>query len=142
MKNFSLETKHPSVAETPIKNNKMKKVNTWFNHEPTKGEVNNMPSLTIPDQTMTMREIMQRFASGQQILGNNTEPQYDDLESPYSGINLKTLDISERYDLAEEVQREYEELQEEIKNKRITTQKEQIRKELMESIKKEATENQ
>lgn len=120
----------------------MKKVRTWFNHEPTKGEVNNQPSLTVPDQTMSMREIMLRYASGLPISGNNAEPQYDDLDSPYAGLNLNTLDLSERYDLADEVQREYEELQEEIKTKRITTQKDQIRKELMESIKKETTENQ
>lgn len=31
------------------------------------GEVNNEPSLTVPDMTMSLREIFQRFASGQPL---------------------------------------------------------------------------
>lgn len=59
-------------------------------------EINNEPSLTVPDQTMSIQEILERYARGLPIGGQN-EGYYDeedDLPDP------RTLDLEERAQLA------------------------------------------
>lgn len=65
-------------------------------------EVNDEPSLTIPDQTLSIPEILERYARGLPIGGAN-EGYYDeddDLPDP------RTLDLEERFQLAEKYQNE------------------------------------
>jgi hypothetical protein len=57
-------------------------------------------SQTIPHQALTMREILTRHASGTPITGRKMEPTYGGEEM--DGINLKTLDLSELADIAEQ----------------------------------------
>ncbi|QGF19321.1 hypothetical protein [Antarctic microvirus CAA_003_V_4] len=64
-------------------------------------EVNNSPSLTIPDQTMSINEIVRRFASGLP-LGGNRVPEYDGEDDVLDGINPKTLDMSELHEIRQE----------------------------------------
>lgn len=69
-------------------------------------EVNDLPSLTIPDQTMTIPEILERYARGLPIGGVN-EGYYDeedDLPDP------RTLDLEERAQLVEQFERELSEV--------------------------------
>ncbi|QGF19333.1 hypothetical protein [Antarctic microvirus COCH21_V_SP_16] len=61
-------------------------------------EENNSPSLTIPDQTMSINEIVRRFASGLP-LGGNRVPEYDGEDDVLDGINPKTLDMSELHEI-------------------------------------------
>ena len=51
----------------------------------------NEPSLTIPDQTMSMRTIMERYAKGLPITNVKT-PIYDE-ENVSSGVDLRKLDL-------------------------------------------------
>lgn len=63
------------------------------------GEINTEPSLTVPDQTMSIREIMARYARGLPIDGARVEiweGEDSDLPDP------RTLDLAERQELAEE----------------------------------------
>lgn len=62
-------------------------------------ECNHLPSKTIPDQTMSVREIMRRFASGLPLEGAKV-PIYEG-EDEYMP-DLKTMDISEQYALIDE----------------------------------------
>jgi len=59
-------------------------------------------SLTVPDQSLTMREIMTRFTLGQSLNADfSSQLQYmeeDEIESSL-GINIKSLDLSEQHDL-------------------------------------------
>lgn len=58
-------------------------------------EKNDLPSLTIPDQTMSIRTILERYTRGLPI--NGFTPLYDeedDLPDP------RTLDLAERQELA------------------------------------------
>lgn len=75
----------------------------WNKHEfpKDKGEVNTMPSQTVPDQTMSLKELLERYARGLPIDGDNF-PVYngDDEYLP----DLKKMDLSEIADLKEEVQ--------------------------------------
>lgn len=58
-----------------------------------------MPSLTIPDQSLSIKEILQRYARNQPLHISNFEPIYDgdDNELP----DPRTLDLVERQEMAE-----------------------------------------
>ncbi|WNK13254.1 MAG: hypothetical protein [Microvirus sp.] len=75
-------------------------------------EINDEASETIPDQTMSIREILDRYTRGQVVDGVKTsifqeDYEYNDLPDP------RTLDLSERQDLANQLRSELED----IKNK-------------------------
>lgn len=86
----------------------MKRVINSLNYDYTlnPGEVNTLPSQTIPDQSMSLRELLDRHARGLPLLGR--EPIYhgEDMEMP----NLATLDLAEQQQMREEL-REYTKLQ-------------------------------
>lgn len=62
-------------------------------------EVNNTPSKTIPEQSLSVKQIIDRFTKGLPITAKNYEAQY------HGGIEMPVLD---KLDLAEQQQlREY-----------------------------------
>lgn len=71
-----------------------------YNYQEQQYEKNTLPSETIPDETMTVREIFQRYANGQPLGGNGRTPMSDELKAALP-LNWDTMDISERYDFAE-----------------------------------------
>jgi hypothetical protein len=79
---------------------------------PYKGEVNNQPSETIPDQTMSMREILTRYAKGLPIDGTKT-PLWEDGEG--YAKDPDTLDLAEREELATAAREELQQLNEKFK---------------------------
>lgn len=76
-----------------------------LNYTPTVGEINDMPSMTVPDQAMSMAEILSRFARGLPIEAGRV-PIYDE-ENDLPDI--RTLDLVERADLAEQYRNELSE---------------------------------
>lgn len=62
-------------------------------------QMNHQPSMTIPDQTMTMRQLIERYATGQTLDGGK-ESIFE--EEPTNGINPKTLDLVDIQMLKEE----------------------------------------
>lgn len=64
---------------------------------PKKYEENDQPSQTIPSQSMSIKEILQRYARGLPVMGNAEKPIYeeDGIELP----DLRKMDISEREEL-------------------------------------------
>lgn len=72
-------------------------------------EKNFLPSETVPDQSMSVREIMQKFASG--TLGDiSTEPYYNE-DLP----DLRGLDISQVHQMRDKGRADYQELLESAK---------------------------
>lgn len=74
----------------------MKKFNTILNYKEYKGQVNKQKSLTVPDQAMSIKQIMERFARGLPI--EQFKPIYDDNideDSEYLP-DPRTLDLAER----------------------------------------------
>lgn len=69
------------------------------------------PSQTVPDQTMSLKELLNRYAKGQPF-ENTKEPLFygDDGE----GINPATLDLSEREYYTEQAKRELKEIQDRL----------------------------
>lgn len=80
----------------------------------TKGQVNNEPSQTIPDQSMSLRELIIRYAKGLPLEGART-PIWEG-EEGYE-VDPETLDLAEREELAEKARQELQEINERIKNK-------------------------
>lgn len=85
------------------------KVKTWLNADqfPYQGEINDQPSATVPDQSMTVKEILNRFARGLP-LGGQRVPVFDGEEDDMPDI--RTLDLAERQEMAENFKRELEEI--------------------------------
>lgn len=90
----------------------MVKVKNSLNaHEfPKNYEKITQPSLTVPDQTMTIREIMERYARGLSFDGTKV-PLYDGEDDVLNGVNWNTLDIEEQEQFRQQVQDELFELQ-------------------------------
>jgi hypothetical protein len=91
----------------------MKKINNSMNYHPKEGQVFTMPSCTIPDQTMSMRTILERHAKGLPTIGADPKQAYYDggeyLPDP------KTLDLSEREELTQQYKQELNEFAEKRK---------------------------
>lgn len=79
-------------------------------------EINKDPSMTIPDQTFTLPEIIARFAKGLPVKGNSQVPMYDEGTDILKGVNFNTLDLSEKQDFINDTRNEYKSLQDKIKN--------------------------
>lgn len=66
------------------------------------------PSMTIPDQTMSIKDIMARFTRGLPIEGGKT-PIYYGEENDFP--DMSRLDISERQEIIENYQKELKDIQ-------------------------------
>ena len=84
------------------------KVKNSLNYEHTeqKGEVNTLPSMTIPDQTMSIRTIVDRYAKGLPVTTFKPIYEGEDFYMP----DPKTLDLVDRAELLENVKQEVESL--------------------------------
>ena len=69
-----------------------------------KGEVNNLPSMTIPDQTMSIRNIIDRYTRGLPVTGFTPVYDGEDFFMP----DPKTLDLVERQEMAEQIKQRVE----------------------------------
>jgi len=67
-------------------------------------EVNYLPSMTVPDQTMSIRNIVDRYTRGLPVTGFT--PVYDGED--YYMPDPRTLDLVERQELAEKIKQEVE----------------------------------
>ena len=100
-------------------------------------EVNNLPSETIPDQSMSVQELVYRYTHGQMLSGSRT-PIYEEEGDIQYPANWDKLDISERYQFFDEKRKEYEELSAKLqrdKNELVEKQRqEEIEKSVQEKL--------
>lgn len=75
------------------------------------------PSATIPDQTLSVREIVRRFASGLPV-GGARVPMYDEDEEgePLDMPDYRTMDLSEIHDHQQSVRDEVLQIQNKYKS--------------------------
>ena len=66
---------------------------------PYEGEINNEPSMTIPDQTMSIKTILERYSRGLPI-GGRTDEYYDEEDTM---PDYRTLDLTEIAELQQNV---------------------------------------
>ncbi len=96
------------------------KIRNIFNaKEFNDNEKNFGPSLTVPDQAMSVREILQRFANGLPLGGSN-EPIWEGEDG--DGIDPRRLDLADRQELEIAARQELAEIEERLKSKTITTE--------------------
>lgn len=76
------------------------------------GQINNEVSMTIPDQSMTLRELMIRYAKGLPLEGIRT-PIWEG-EEGYE-VDPKTLDLAELEQLANKAREELKDIEERVK---------------------------
>lgn len=96
------------------------KFKTIYNSTPDKGEKVSKKSMTIPDMSMSIKEIMRRHASGLPISGERV-PIYQEEEMP----NLQKLDISELHQLKKQTDEEIQDIQEELRAADLAKAKEE-----------------
>lgn len=90
---------------------------TNYSRHEVAGEKNNKPSATVPDQTMSLRELISRYARGLPINGVKI-PVYDENPEDDNLPDPATLDLAEREELALQYAEELQELKERHKLKR------------------------
>lgn len=98
-------------------------------------EVSDHPSKTVPDQTMPLKTLLERYARGLPIEGVSSTPIYEGEEG--LGFDIRTLDISEREDMAERVRNELAEIAERITTTKQTTARNALRAQILKEIEEE-----
>ena len=77
------------------------------NYSPPTGQVFTQPSKTIPDHTMTIRELADRFARGLPLNGTASTPVYlGDTDVP----NTAHMDLADKEDYLNEIRDKYNDL--------------------------------
>ncbi|QCS37347.1 hypothetical protein [Tortoise microvirus 89] len=113
-----------------------RKVRNWLNNHEFLyvGEVNDMPSLTKPDDTLSISEILDRYSRGLPLTGMKV-PVFDEYDDT---PDIRTLDLSERFDLTAEFHEELKEIRSNAARRRAEREaKLAAEREEMELIRKE-----
>lgn len=94
-------------------------IKTYLNRKehPFTGEVNNEPSETIPDQSMPIRTILERYSRGLPISGERTPiwqqgDDFNDMPDP------RSLDLAERQEFADVYAKELSDLKKTLKSEK------------------------
>lgn len=101
-----------------------------YNRSAWKGEINTKPSMTQPNQAMSIREIINRTEKGLPVTGVRV-PMYNETED---GVmpDLRNMDISEIYELKNRIR----ETEKQLRKQLLEQQEEQRIKETEEFYKK------
>lgn len=89
------------------------KFKTMYNAVPGKGEVNKLPSMTIPDQTMSIEEMLLRHTRGLPVTGIRV-PLYGE-EGNESDIG--NMELTDKMDLLKRAKEDVERLRNELNQK-------------------------
>lgn len=84
------------------------------------GKIFTHKSQTVPDQTMSLKTLLDRYSRGLKITGNTKEPIY--LGEDGSGIDFEHMDLADREDMIIAAKEEIKHIQ-----SRITDQKKKIK---------------
>ena len=104
-----------------------KTINTCLNYKVTEGKKPIGVSQTVPDQTMSLRQILDRYARGLPIEGQKSQIWQGE---ETNGIDIKSLDLAEIQEMREKHQDNMSVLNKEITDKRILKQKELLKKQV------------
>lgn len=90
-------------------------------------------SLTIPDQSLPLRTILERYSRGLPVSGTNAQPDWDESEMP----DIRTLDLSERMDMARAFTTELQQINDRVENNKQTIAANKLRQEIRDELEKE-----
>ena len=97
-------------------------------------EVNDEPSLTIPDQAMTVQELLTRFASGLPLSAGRV-PIYEGEEEM---TDLEKLDLAEREEILRSAREEIREITERVNKRKLDAQQRNLEEKVAARLKAEA----
>lgn len=99
------------------------KIKTYYARPVTVGEVNTKPSKTQPDQSMSIREIINRSSKGLPVSGIRV-PIYNETED---GImpDLRNMDLSEIHDLKQRLAKKQQDIRKELQEEEEKRQQEE-----------------
>lgn len=112
-------TNDGELIESPITKN-INNVKHYFNRHlfPYHGKEFTIPSETIPDQSMSIREILDRYARGLPLEART--PIWDDNADENDVVpDPRTMDLSERQEFAQQAKQELEEIKSKIAEKKL-----------------------
>ena len=95
------------------------------------GEINNLPSQTIPEQTLSVRELLVRYAKGLPLDGMK-QPIWEGEDG--DPIDPRRLDLAERQELEIQARQELAEIEERLKSKKVEKTTAKLSKEDIENI--------
>lgn len=95
---------------------------------PKRYKIFTQKSKTVPDQTMSIKTILERHTRGLDI-PEGKAPIYEEEDMPSNGINPKTLDLVDLENIARGNKQELERLQSEIKQAKKAKNSEKTTKE-------------
>jgi hypothetical protein len=104
------------------------KVRSIFNRPETDGERNNKPSETVPDQTMTVQEILKRHSRGLPMDGQRVSLFEEDIDPDDDTVlpDPKHMDLADRQLLKESITDHLDTIAENKKNRSKRTQAAQL----------------
>lgn len=112
------KTQEPRSSKLVEKNPTIKKVWNSMNarFRRVEGQTFNLPSMTIPDQTMSMRTIVERYAKGM-TSDIQKVPIYDD-DGSSSGIDPRRLDLVDQEEMQRKNAQTITDLEKQVKKER------------------------
>lgn len=125
-----VELSRKSQTQVPVKPEDYPRImfKTQYNKVlfPTKGEVNNQASLTVPDETMSVSEIMRRYVKGLPM-GSQRVPLYEEDDND-AMPDLSRMDKADRMMYAKEAADELSDIKEKIEKDKKDKQEKQSKK--------------
>lgn len=97
-------------------------------------ERNIQPSLAVPDQSLSIQEIIKRHTRGIPIFGKDMG--YDDQPDPLNGRHINSLDLEEVFQIADNARKRYKQAQEKYLAEQKLKQQETIKNAAIEEFKK------
>lgn len=98
-----------------------KHITTKFNYVyENYGEINTMPSATIPEDSMSLRDMLDRYARGIPLPESRLQPYYNDKEVL---PNINNMDLADLQTLRENATLQTQQLENELKEEIATRKK-------------------
>lgn len=95
----------------------MKKFKNSFDYSPVVGEVNELPSLTVPDMTMSLAEILRRYTRGGEVA--TFQPVYQDGDDFDDSPDVSKMDAPEKLQYALDLKAVIKRKQREMKERKM-----------------------
>lgn len=100
---------------------------------PRRYEKTDKPSMTVPDQSMTIRELVYRYTHGMSLSDGRT-PLYEEEDEIQYPVDWNKLDLSERHDFITSQKEKMEEILEKQKEIENRKNEERRRKEIDDAV--------
>lgn len=109
--------------------------NTPYNQKgkPKKYYITKPEHLTVPDQSLSVAELLYRFSHGQPLLGRS-DAYYDTEQDVIVPPNWEKLDISEKMAFMEEKRAEYQELEKKARDRKNQLENERLETEVSKRV--------